>query len=68
MIEFLLNLLCALLGQCWHRGGLAYGWPTRRVDGRDWQKCNECGHERVSPVQFNRKETITDGADSISAA
>ena len=44
MIEFLHHLLCIFTGQCWHRGGLSYGWPTRRVDGRDWQKCIECGH------------------------
>lgn len=61
MIEFLLSLLAAILGRCRHRGGLSYGWPTRRVDGRDWQKCTECGHERVSPVQFTRKDIQTDG-------
>lgn len=63
-IQFLKHLLCILMGRCWHRGGLAYGWPTRRVDGKDWQACTECGHERVSPLQFNRnnrKDIPSDG-------
>ena len=61
MKDFLHYLYCAFFGGCSHRGGLAYGWPTRRVDGQDWQKCNKCGHERVSPIQFGRQETPSDG-------
>ncbi len=61
MIELLRWILCIFTGQCWHKGGLSYGWPTRRVDGQDWQKCLECGHERVSPLQFNRKDIPSNG-------
>ncbi len=69
MIEFFLRLILAIFGRCGHRGGLAYGWPTRRVDGQDWQACTECGHERLSPLQFNthRKENVPTDEDVESS-
>jgi len=48
MMSFL-GWLVRLPLRCRHR---AESWPRRGTDGKDYVVCLDCGHRRLSPIQF----------------